>query len=97
MDFFVAHGTLFGVFLLFALAFIPRISMVCMLIWGALTGGGFFWWAGLLFVPHIVVAVEATSNYWDTNPVLCVLAWLVAFGGTFSEGSTVKPKTRSQA
>ena len=90
MDFFMAHGTLAGVFILFALAFIPRISMVCMLIWGALTSNGVFWWLGFIFLPHIVVAVEATSHYWDTNPILCVIAWMMAFGGTFGESSAAK-------
>jgi hypothetical protein len=96
MDFFVAHGTFFGVFLLLALAMFPRISMICMLIWGTLTGGGVLWWLGAIFLPHVVVAVEATSHYWDTNPVLCVVAWLVAFGGTFGEGNRVNA-SRSQS
>ena len=95
MDFFVAHGGVFaGILLIIALMAVPRIVMICMLIWGALTGGGFFWWAGFVFFPYVVVAVEASSNYWETNPAICVCAWIIAIAGTFGEGTTAK-NTRS--
>jgi hypothetical protein len=41
---------------------------------------------GWLFVPHLLVAVLATTYYWDTNPVLCCISWFVALGGTLGEG-----------
>ena len=84
MDYFAIHGVL----LLFALALFPRISMVCMLLWGTLISGGVLWWLGFVFMPGLVVAVEATTHYWDTNPVLCVVAWIVAFGGFSAETKT---------
>lgn len=94
MDFFVAHGGTFaGIILLLALATIPRITMAAMLIWGALTGGGFWWWLGFLFTPYILLAVEASSNYWQTNPGLCICAWIAAIFGTLGEGSTVKTRS----
>jgi len=93
MDFFVFHGALWGVFLIIALATFPRLSVLAMLIWGALTGGGVLWWLGFLFMPGVVVAYEATCSYWDTNPVLCVFAWLVAFCSFGGEAKTVHSKS----
>lgn len=40
---------------------------------------------GSLFFPHLTVTVLATTYCWDKHPVLCVIAWLVAFGGTAGE------------
>lgn len=49
--------------------------------------GGCLFWFGWLFFPHITVAILATHYYWSTNPVLCVIAWIVAILGTGGEGS----------
>lgn len=37
-------------------------------------------WLGWLFTPRFVAAILATSFYWDTNPILCILAWIIACG-----------------
>jgi hypothetical protein len=51
---------------------------------------GLLAWLGWLFVPHLLVAILATTIYWHTNPVLCVIAWIVALGGTSAETEAAK-------
>jgi hypothetical protein len=36
-------------------------------------------WLGWLFTPRLVIAILATSFYWQTNPILCILAWVYCF------------------
>ena len=54
----------------------PRLSFIFL---SAMTGG-FFFWLGVLIFPRIMVAYWATFYYWDTNPILCLIAWLLALG-----------------
>lgn len=63
------------------LAVFPRITLLFI-------GGPFsvLHWLGWLCAPHLLVAIIATTRYWDTNPVLCVIAWFIAFAGTGAEG-----------
>ncbi|HRY62249.1 MAG TPA: hypothetical protein P5056_00530 [Candidatus Paceibacterota bacterium] len=46
---------------------------------GTVLGFGFLGWFGWIFFPRITIAVLATNSYWDTNPVLVVIAWMIAF------------------
>lgn len=76
MDFFVAHPHWF--WFLACMLFFPRISMLC---FGVCSGGWshiVLFWFGWVLTPRLVVAILATTFYWNTNPVLCVLAWLYA-------------------
>jgi hypothetical protein len=79
-DFFSLHPE-WGWLILLGLAVFPRITLL-------FVGGpfGVLAWLGWLFTPHLLVAILATSWYWDTNPILCVVAWFFAFAGTGSEG-----------
>ena len=86
MDFWQAHGWLF----LICVAFFPRITMVVL---GTVSSFGLLGWLGWIFAPHLVVAILATTFYWHTNPVLCVIAWIVALGGTRTEAKTVSRAT----
>lgn len=81
MDFWDVHGLLF----LIAATFIPRLTML----FAVGVPFGLLHWLGWLFAPHLTVAVLATMYYWDTNPILCIIAWFVAFGGTAGEGKCV--------
>ena len=80
MNFWQVHGILF----LLCITFFPRITLL-------FTGGpfGILAWLGWVFVPHFLVAILATTFYWHTNPILCVISWFVAFGGTGGEAKVV--------
>lgn len=71
------------------LALFPRITLLFI-------GGPFGWlhWLGWAIAPHLLVAILATTKYWDTDPVLCVIAWFIAFAGTGGEGKIVHVGTR---
>ena len=86
MDFWQVHGWLF----LIAVTFFPRLTML----FAVSAPFGILAWIGWLFVPHVTVAVLATAYYWDTNPVLCVIAWFVAFGGTAGEGKVASKQLK---
>ncbi len=84
-----------GIFLLAALTFFPRLALLI----SSIPFGGFFYWLGFFFCPHLLVAVLATINYAASNPVLVTFAWLVALGGESTEKyyiqrKVVRPKGR---
>jgi hypothetical protein len=86
MDFWQVHGWLF----LVAVTIFPRLTML----FAVSTPFGILAWIGWLFVPHLTVAILATNFYWDTNPVLCVIAWFVAIGGTAGEGKVASKRLK---
>jgi uncharacterized protein YqcC (DUF446 family) len=55
---------------------------------------GLLQWLGWLFVPRFVAAILATSYFWDTNPVLCILTWLVALGRGSASAETARRAAR---
>lgn len=77
LDFFAAHSILH----LLGWALVPRI----MFIFFSIISGGILFWIGVIFIPRIMVAYWATVYYWDTNMLLCVIAWLMAVSGEFGE------------
>jgi len=87
LDYWQAHA--YPLLLLFGLAVFPRITLL-------FVGGPFalLHWLGWVFAPHLLVAILATTRYWDTNPVLCVIAWFIAFAGTGGEGAGVRRGAR---
>ncbi|MEO8099753.1 MAG: hypothetical protein ABI811_18795 [Acidobacteriota bacterium] len=89
MDFWTQHGLLF----LLGCAFFPRITMLFF------SGISFGLWyiLGWIFAPHLLVAIIATGMYWDTNPVLVILAWAFAFGGTGGEAKVAHSRTRRKS
>lgn len=86
-DFWDVHGILF----LIAIALFPRITMLLATLWG-----GLLWWIGLIILPRIQVAILATYYYWETNPVLCIGAWLFCLGGESAEKTTVARSRRKK-
>jgi hypothetical protein len=76
-DYWDYHGFLFLVFI----AFFPRLT----LLFSSVPSGGALWWLSWLIAPRLLVAVLATLNYWNQNPLLVVTAWLIALGGESSE------------
>jgi hypothetical protein len=86
MNFWQVHGLLF----LIAATFVPRLTML----FAVSVPFGWLAWLGWLFAPHLTVAILATTFYWHTNPVLCVVAWFIALGGTAGEGSVASRTVR---
>jgi len=82
IDFWANHGWLF----LLGVTFFPRITLF-------LTGIlpiNLLGWLGYIFIPHVHVAIIATTLYWDTNPWLCIISWFVALAGTGGESTAVR-------
>lgn len=72
-DYFEKHGLLFLIFI----TLFPRLT----LFFSSVASGGIIWWLSWLFVPRVLVATLATFSYFQTNPILVTISWLVAFGG----------------
>ena len=70
-----------GIFFLIFLTIFPRLT----LLFSSVPFGGLFWWLGWFFAPRLLVAVLATIAYWNTNPLLVIIAWLFALGGESGE------------
>jgi hypothetical protein len=86
MNFWDVHG----IFFLFFITFFPRLTMLLAVTipFGPLA------WLGWLFAPHLTVAILATQYYWNTNPILCIIAWFVAFAGTGGEAKVASISTQ---
>jgi hypothetical protein len=82
MDFWDYHGILF----LLGCAFFPRITTLLF----SSVSFGLWHILGWIFAPHLLVAILATTYYWDTNPMLVIIAWFFAFGGTGGEVKVAK-------
>jgi hypothetical protein len=75
-NFWELHSLLF----LFFMLFFPRLTLLFATAWG-----GFWWWMGLIFAPRFMAALIGTILFWDTNPVLVIISWFFALGGTHTE------------
>lgn len=76
-DYFQKHGWLFLLFI----SLFPRLT----LLFSSVPFGGLFWWLGFFFAPRLLVAILATVAYWETNPYLVTISWLIAWGGESGE------------
>lgn len=83
MNFFDQHD----VVTLICLATFPRLTLLI----ASFATGGVLWWLGWIFAPHLLVAILSLP-YWDTNPVLVIVAWIVAFSGTGTETAIVRAR-----
>lgn len=63
---------------LLVLLFFPRLTLFINFALGGFLSTGFFWWAGWAVAPQVLIAVLASSTYWDTNPLLVIVAWVWA-------------------
>lgn len=77
MDFWDVHGFWFILFMFF----FPRLT----LLFSSVMTGGLLWWLGFVFAPRLLVAILATSAYWNTNTVLVVLTWIWSLSGESAE------------
>lgn len=80
------HGFLF----LAWIALFPRLT----LLFSSVASGGFLWWLSWFFAPRLLVAFLATLAYWQQNPVLVVIAWVIAWSGETSEKYVVVRRTQ---
>jgi hypothetical protein len=94
-DFWDVHPQGIGALLLVGLALFPRVTLLVLLLFDGMHFA-LLHWIGWLIAPHLLVAVIATDLYWHTNPVLCVIAWCFAFGGTGSEASAVRRRWKTK-
>jgi hypothetical protein len=78
-----------GVLTLICLVLFPRLT----LLFASFASGGLLWWLGWLFTPHLLVAFLSLT-YWDTDPALVVVAWLIALGGTREEAKLAAKQIR---
>lgn len=78
-----------GVGLLVGLALLPRLTLLL----SSIATGGLLWWVGWLVAPRMLIATLATISYFEANPTLVVIAWLVALGGESSEKCWVRRRT----
>ena len=75
-NFWSHHSTI----ILIGFTLFPRLSLLfCNITFG------FFFWIGWCFLPRIMIAINATIYYADTNPILVILSWLIALSGESAE------------
>ena len=86
MNFWQMHGPFFLVLMIC----FPRLTLV----FSSVATRGLMWWLGWLVAPRLLVAILATTVYWNTNPVLVTLAWFWAIGGESVEKKTVHVTVR---
>ena len=84
MNFWDVHGFIFVI----CMFFFPRMT----LFFSSVASGGILWWLGFIFAPRLLVAILASFAYWQTNPVLVILAWLWAIAGESVEKKAVSKK-----
>jgi hypothetical protein len=90
MDFWQVHGWFF----LIGLVVFPRLTMlIAGTVWKFMSFAspwGILAWIGWVVAPSFLVAILATTFYWDTNPGLCVCAWVWALlkGGSTAHRTT---------
>ncbi len=75
-----------GIFFLVGALLLPRITTLFF----TTISFGFLAILGWFVAPHLLVALYATTYYWDSNPFLCCIAWIVAIVGTRLEIGFVK-------
>jgi len=86
INFWQKHGAFFLIFI----TLFPRLTLLL----SSVVSGGVLWWVAWAFAPRLLVAFLATIAYWQTNPVLVVMAWLIALGGESSEKTVFIKKGR---
>ena len=94
MEHTISFWALHGIFFIIFMCFFPRLTM---LLGTAVVSayGGLLFWIGWLLVPRMTVAIIGTALYFDTNPILCIIAWVWALSGESAEKSVVKGKVLS--
>jgi len=82
MDFWDYHGIIF----LICIYYFPRITMLL----ATSVSFGFFAILGWVFTPYFLAAIYATIYYWSSNPILCIIAWIIAILKTSNDAKERK-------
>ena len=85
-NFWDVHGWWF----LLSMFFFPRLT----LLFSSVLSGGLLWWLGFVFAPRLLVAILATTAYWNTNMILVILTWFWAIGGESFEKKAVHSRVK---
>lgn len=88
--FWKAYPQLEGVFICIMLAVFPRLSLAYLtLVTGTfvITILGLICW---VIFPHILVAIIATDLFWETDPILVIFAWFIAFSCEVVEKTVIR-------
>ena len=70
IDYWDKHGACFTL----GLIFVPRLALLFCDYEFALVD-----WLLWIFFPRLLVAILGTAYYWNTNSVICIIAWLMVF------------------
>jgi hypothetical protein len=87
-NFWNVHTFLF----LIGITFFPRITVF---FFSHVVGGLVFWIFFLIF-PRIVIPILAAYHYWDTNPVLVILSFIICLSAETGEKEVVRRKVVRQ-
>lgn len=79
-----------GIIFLFFITLFPRLT----LLFSSIPFGGLLWWLGFIFAPRFLVACLATLAYWNQNPILVIIAWLVCLSGESGEKYMVTERVK---
>ncbi len=82
MNYWEHHGILF----LVGLTLFPRITVI---LFSGVTGGPIFW-VFFLILPRLCIPILAAAHYWDTNPILVILAFIICLSGEGGEKRVVQ-------
>jgi len=74
-----------NIFFLLGLVFFPRITVI---FFSYVIAGPLFW-IFFLFFPRIVIPILAAYHYWDTNPVLVVLSFIISLSAETGEKKVI--------
>lgn len=77
-----------GLWFIFFMMLFPRLTIL----FTTVAFGGFWWWLGWFLAPRLLVAILATTAYWDTNSFLVVITWIWALGGESTEKKVITNK-----
>lgn len=74
-----------GIFFLLGLLFFPRITILFF----SNVAYGICLFFGIMVFPRLIIAILAAHNYWDTNPVLVIIAFMFCLLGEGAEKAVV--------
>ena len=86
-DYWEKHGYFFLIFI----SLFPRLT----LLFSSIVFGGVLWWLSFFFAPRFLVAYLASVAYWESNPILVLIAWSICLSGESGEKYIVAKKVRN--